>query len=161
MSVLTDELTADINNSATLKSVTAVSKAGIPHTVYKGTLHVNSDGNIEFYDILESSRINENLVYSIWFGKFVTVNILTEDRRSYEILGKPVQSITTGSKFEEVYKNLKANRENDLNAIWIIEPSEVREETFAVRKSEQERDYPFLKHLDRALKKQSERKIKL
>ena len=161
MSVLTDELTADINNSATLKSVTAVSKAGIPHTVYKGTLHVNSDGNIEFYDILESSRINENLVYSIWFGKFVTVNILTEDRRSYEILGKPVQSITTGSKFEEVYKNLKANRGNDLNAIWIIEPSEVREETFAVRNSEQERDYPFLKHLDRALKKQSERKIKL
>lgn len=152
MSVLTDTLKADINSAASLKSVTAVSKSGVPHTVYKGSLHVNGDGNLEFYDILESSKINENLVYAIWFEKYVTVNILTEDKRSFEIIGRPIQSITQGRYFEEVYKSLKQTRDNDLNAIWIIEPLQIREETFVVRKEQQEKEYPFLKHLDRAKK---------
>lgn len=152
MAVLTDKLIEDINAQSSLKSVTAVLKSGVPHTVYKGSLHVNKDGNIEFYDILESSKINEALVYAIWFDKYVTVNILTEDKRSYEIVGTPLQSITQGREFEEVYKNLKHHKGNDLNAIWVIAPLEVREETFAVRKAEQERDFPFLKHLDRAVK---------
>lgn len=152
MAVLTDKLIEDINAPSSLKSVTAVLKSGVPHTVYKGTLHVNRYGNIEFYDIFESSKINEAMVYSIWFDRYVTVNILTEDKRCYEIVGKPLHSITQGREFEEVYKNMKHNRGNDLNSIWVIEPLEVREETFAVRKAEQERDFPFLKHLDRAVK---------
>ena len=127
-------------------------KSGVPHTVYKGSLHVNDEGDIVFYDILESSKINEALVYSIWFEKLITVNILTEDRRSFEIIGRVKESITQGRKFEEVYKKLKQDRDNDLNAIWVIEPIDVRNESFAYRKSEQERIYPFLKHLDRAVK---------
>lgn len=152
MAVLTENLISDINDKSSLKSITAILNSGIPHTVYKGSLHVNSDGNIEFYDIFESSRINEALVNSIWFEKYITVNILTSDKRSFEIIGKPVQSITQGRYFEEVYKDLKHNRNNDLNAIWIIKPENVREETFSVRQKEQEENYPFLKHLDRALK---------
>ena len=152
MSVIKDNLKKDINAPDTLKSVTAVLKSGVPHTVYKGSLHVNDEGDIVFYDILESSKINEARVYSIWFEKLITVNILTEDRRSFEIIGRVKESITQGRKFEEVYKKLKQDRDNDLNAIWVIEPIDVRNESFAYRKSEQERIYPFLKHLDRAVK---------
>lgn len=152
MSILNEKLISDINNPATLKSVTAVLKSGVPHTVYKGSLHINDDGNIEFNDIFESSKINEALVYSIWFDKYITVNILTEDKRSYEIIGKPLLSITQGKYFEEVYKRLKYEKDSDLNAIWIVEPLELREETFFVRKENQEKEYPFLKHLDRVVK---------
>lgn len=152
MSVIDDTLKKDINDASSLKSVTAVLKSGVPHTVYKGSLHVNEDGNIVFNDILESSRINEALVHSIWFDRFVTVNVLTQDRRSYEIIGKARESITQGREFEEVYKKLKHDRDSDLNAIWVIEPVEVRNESFSYRKAQQEKDYPFLKHLDRAVK---------
>ena len=152
MSVIEEKLKQDINSPASLKSVTAVLKSGIPHTVYKSSLHVDEDGNLAFFDILESSKINEALVYSIWFDRYVTINILTEDKRSFEIIGKPKESITQGKQFEEVYKDLKHTKGNDLNAIWVIEPLEVREETFTVRKEQQERDFPFLKHLDRATK---------
>ena len=107
---------------------------------------------IVFNDILESSRINEALVNAIWFDKYITVNVLTEDKRSYEIIAKAKESITQGKEFEEVYKKLKKDRDFDLNAIWVIEPVEVRNESFDYRKKKQEEDYPFLKHLDRAVK---------
>lgn len=152
MGIIQEELKAAINSTTTLKSVTAVLKSGVPHTVYKGSLHVDEDGNLSFYDLLESSRINEALVYSIWFDKYITVNILTEDKKSYEIVGKPKKSITQGQLFEQVYKELKTKRDADLNAIWVIEPVEIREETFLVRKKQQEEEFPFLKHLDRAVK---------
>lgn len=152
MSIIDNALREDINNPTSLKSVTAVLKSGVPHTVYKGSLHVNEDGDIVFNDILESSRINEALVNSIWFDKYITVNVLTEDKRSYEIIAKAKESITQGKEFEEVYKKLKKDRDFDLNAIWVIEPVEVRNESFDYRKKKQEEDYPFLKHLDRAVK---------
>lgn len=152
MGVISEELKTEILQSATLKSVTAVLKSGIPHTAYKGSLHVDEDGKIRFYDIFESSKINEALVYSIWFDKYVTVNILTENKKSYEIIGKPERSITQGRVFEEVYKHLKAEKGADLNAIWVIEPLEIHEQTFLARKKQQEEEYPFLKHLDQAIK---------
>lgn len=152
MGIISEELKTQINQSTSLKSVTAVLKSGIPHTAYKGSLHVDENGKIAFFDLLESSRINEALVYAIWFEKYVTVNVLTEDKKSYEIVGKPEKSITQGRYFEEVYKKVKRERDSDLNAIWIIEPLEVREQTYAVRKKQQEKEYPFLKHLDRAVK---------
>lgn len=151
-SILSNELIEAINAQDSLKLVTAVDKSGLPHSAYKGSLHINAEGNIVFYDIFESSKINSNLVYSIWFNKKVTVNILTNDRQSYEIVGLPIQSITAGKVFEEVYKKLKRDKNSDLNAIWIIKPEEVRNETFLVRKEQQEKEYPLLKHLDRILK---------
>lgn len=152
MGIISEELKTQINQSTSLKSVTAVLKSGIPHTAYKGSLHVDEEGKIRFFDLLESSKINESLIYAIWFDRYVTVNVLTEDRKSYEIVGKAEKSITQGRYFEEVYKKVKSERDSDLNAIWIIEPLKVREQTFAVRKKQQEEEYPFLKHLDRAVK---------
>lgn len=148
--ILTEEVKAAIADKDTLKSIATIDKNGIPHVVYKGSLHVDSDDNLEFYDILESSKINQNLVYAIWFGKKVAVHILTSDKKSYEIIGSPVKSVTSGREFEEVYKNLlERNPNGDLNAIWTIEPESIREETFSVRVQESARDYPVLGHLDK------------
>ncbi len=148
--IISEKLKEYINAKDTLKVVASIDKNGVPHIVFKGSLHVNEDGNIEFYEILESSRNNQNFVHSIWFDKKVAVNILTSDRKSYEIVGKPLKSVTAGKVFEKVYVSLREQRGDvDLAAIWTIEPEVVKEETFVVRVQEDEEKYPLLKHLDR------------
>jgi hypothetical protein len=144
------ELAALINNPATIKAVGTVSKIGIPHVVYKGSVCVNEEGKILLYELLESSRNGQNLVYSIWFDKKVVISILDEEKNSYEIIGHPERCITCGKEFEEVYKKLRKERGDiDLASIWFIEPEEVRNESFSVRKQEEETKYPIICHLDR------------
>lgn len=151
---ISKELQDIIEDKETLKLVATVGKDGIPHAVYKGSLHVNEDGNIEYYELLESARDNQNFVYSLWFDKKISISILDKNKRSFEIIGKPVRSITSGKKFLDAYANLKNARGNssDLGAIQIIEIEEIREETYAVRKQEDEEKYPILKHIDRLIK---------
>lgn len=137
----------------TLKVLGSVDKNGIPHVVFKGSIHVNEEGNLVYYEILESAKSNQNLVHSIWFNKKVAVNILSGDKQSYEIIGKPLKSITAGKEFENIYIALRESKGDvDLAAIWIIEPESVRNESFAVRIAEDEEKYPILKHLDRLYK---------
>jgi hypothetical protein len=144
------ELALIINKPSTLKAIGTVSKNGVPHVVYKGSIHVNDEGNIVLYELLESSRNGQNLVYSIWFDKKVVISILDEEKNSYEILGHPARCITCGKEFEEVYKKLRKERGDiDLAAIWVIEPDEVQNESFPVRKKEEETEYPIICHLDR------------
>lgn len=154
MDIFIDKDLADkINAPDTIKAVATVSKDGIPHVVFKGSLKVAEDGRIEFYELIESSKNGKNLVYSIWFDKKVAINILTKDGKSFEIVGRPLRSITCGKLFEKTYELLREKRGDvDLSAIWIIQPEEIREETFAVRIKEEEEAYPIIKHLDRFVK---------
>jgi hypothetical protein len=146
-----DKLAQTINNPSTVKAVATVSKDGVPHVVYKGSLMAH-DGNIIFYELMESSRNGQNLVYSIWFDKKVAINVLDSQGSSYEIVGRPSRCITCGREFEEIYKSVREKLGDvDLSAIWVIEPEEIREETFSVRKQQEEERYPIIKHLDRFL----------
>ncbi len=150
MSVLNKELTEWINDPTSLKSLATVSREGVPHVAYKGSLHVEDD-QIVFYDLIQSSQTNKNLVHAIWFNGTVAVNILTADKRSFLILGKPVKSVTAGRGFEKVYVKLQEERgtDVDLSAIWYIEPLQVREDTYVARRDAEERKYPYIRHLDR------------
>lgn len=152
--VINDELKKVIADKDTLKVVSTVGKDGVPHAVFKGSLHINEDGNIEYYELLESARDNQNFIYSLWFDKKIAINILSKNKVSFEIIGRPVRSITSGKKFLDAYTALKQVRGNssDLGAIHIIEAEEVREETYSVRKKEDEEKYPILKHIDRLVK---------
>ena len=150
---LSKKVVEAINDVESLKSIATVDKNGVPHVVYKGSLHLDNDGNLVFYDIIESSQINKNLVYAIWFNRKVAINILSKDRKSYLIIGTPKQSVTSGRAFEEVYKKLQEKRpDGDLNAIWTIIPESEKEETFSVRVEESAREFPILGHLDRFAK---------
>lgn len=151
---LSKEIIEAFANKNTIKALATVDKNGLPYVVYKCSLHINGEGKIELYEILESSQNNSNLVYSIWFDKTASVNLLTVDRKSYQIKLKPVKSITSGRYFENVYNTIrKDGRDIDLGAIWQFEAVEIKEETFAVRVQEDEEAYPLLKHIDRLLKK--------
>lgn len=147
---LNEEIKALLQDKETIKAVATISPEGIPHVVYKGSLHADAAGNLVIYEILESSANNRNLVYSIWYDKKVAVNLLGKNGESYEIVGKPLRSITAGKEFEATYEAVRQRLGDvDLGAVWIIEPVQIKNETFAVRVEEDEKKYPILKHLDR------------
>lgn len=148
--ILPAELIEAIQDAETLKSIGTVDKNGVPHIVYKGSLHLNEKNQFVFYDLLENSKVNENLVYAIWFQKKVVIHILTKERKSYEIVCHPEQSVTSGREFEAVYNRIvEKDSENDLNAIWTIVPESVREETYTVRRAKAREEYSFLQHIDK------------
>ena len=153
MSILNRELTDIINNPSSFKSVATVSREGIPHAAYKGSLHVEGE-LLVFYDLIQNSQINKNLVNAIWYDKKVAVQVYLEDgadKKCFLIQGKPVKCVTAGKEFEKVYLSLqdKFGKDTDLSAIWYIEPEKVRDETLRSRKKEEEEKYPYIMHLDR------------
>lgn len=150
--VLTAEVIELLRDPSTLKVLATTDEAGNPHAVLKDTLTILDDGFIAYGETLESSRTNSNVLRSTWFDKVVAVLLCSADGRSYQIKGKPYRYVTTGSLFKQFY--LAARRrdgpDSDLAGIWLIAPLEVRNETFAVRKEEEERKHPNMRHLDRA-----------
>ncbi|MDF2986840.1 MAG: hypothetical protein K0R50_2350 [Eubacterium sp.] len=136
-----------------VKVLATTDKDGVPHVVFKGSINIDSDGNLVYLELLESSRTNSNLVNSIWFKKKVAVSVRSEDGRSVQIKGTPVRCLITGPVFEYYYKLISQRIEDaDLAAVWVIEPEEVRDETYKVRKAEEEKNHPLLLHLDRLAK---------
>ena len=82
---LSKEIIDAINNPDSIKVVATISKEGIPHVTPKGSLTVDENGRIRFLELLEKSQTQKNLVYSIWFDKYIAINIITPDRKSYLI----------------------------------------------------------------------------
>lgn len=146
---ITEEVKKILNSENSIKVLATVDKEGIPHVAFKNSIHVNEDGYIEYLELIESSRTNKNMVYSIWFGKTVIINVL-EGKRSFLIRGIPYRSIIAGREFEKAYCRVQEKKGKiDLGAVWLIEPIEIIEETFEKRRVEEEEAHPILKHLDR------------
>lgn len=150
---LSDEIKQAIQDKDTIKVLATTDRNGVPHVVFKGSLHIDENGDIVFYEILESSQTNRNMVAGIWFHQTVAVNILTKEKKSYQIKGSIKKAVTAGRKFEKVYQSIREKLGDvDLSTIWTIEPKEWKEETFQTRVEEDEAVYPLLKHLDRVAK---------
>ena len=148
---ISNEVKEIINSPDTLKVLATVSREGVPHVVFKGSIKVNEEGLIEYLEIIESSQTNKNMVNSIWFNKTVAINVF-QNKRSFQIKGKVKQSIIAGRKFEERYIQIKEKKNVDLSAIYLIEPEEIQEESFEKRRLEELEKHPILQHLDRLTK---------
>lgn len=148
--VINDKIKELLKQKDTLKVVASVDKEGNPHVTFKGTVNVNEEGQVTFLEILESSQTNRNLTNSIWFEKVVAITILGADKTSYQIKGIPKRAIISGPLFEETYIRVQEKfGDVDLAAIWVIDPVEVREETFQARLEEERKQFPIIGHLDR------------
>jgi hypothetical protein len=152
MAIKLDEtVKALLENTGAVKVLASIDKNGMPHVTFKDSIRLNSGGNLEYDEIIESSQTNKNLVFSIWFNKQVAINVLGPDKTSFQIKGIPVKALIYGKKFEERYNKLKAEKGLDLSTIWIIEPHIIIEETFAARRAYEDARHPLLRHLDTAL----------
>jgi hypothetical protein len=134
----------------TIKILATTDENGNPHAVVKQFIHVDEDGNLVCLELLESSRTNRNLVRSIWFGRDVAVTILGKGDVSYQVKGKLIKAHVAGPIFRKYYVKVRERLGDvDLAAVWIIAPEEVINETFTVRRAEEEAARPYFTHLDR------------
>lgn len=147
---LENKLVDIINSKTTINALATVDKAGVPHVTYKGSFHIRENGFLEFYEVIETSVTNKNLTTSIWFDKVVAVNFLGENKESFQVKAKVKKAIISGQEFKKVYQTLQQRLGDiDISTIWVLEPIEVREETFSKRRVLEEEAHPLLRHLDR------------
>lgn len=147
---LPDEVIRLFKSNDTKKVLATVDKNGVPNVAFKDSIDVNGDGYIEVTELLETSQTNRNLTYSLWFDKTVAVSVWDEGGAAYEVIGIPYKVHISGPLFEQKYKEyLALNPINDISGIWQIKPVQVRDQTYATRKKEQDEKYPIIGHLDK------------
>lgn len=150
---LSQEIIDAINDPKSIKVIASKDRHGDVHVVAKGSIKVTEDGQIRFLELLESSQNNKNVTYSLWFNQKVAINVITEDRRSYQVKGIPVKAVIHGSEFESFYKQVQElNPDNDLAAVYYIDPIVEKNESYPVRLAEQRKDHPLYMHIDRIAK---------
>ncbi|MFU0826063.1 MAG: hypothetical protein ACFWTJ_00695 [Lachnoclostridium sp.] len=150
---ISEELKKILDHKNTLKLIASIDTNGVPHVTVKTSLNVTKNGELYYLEFFENSKTNKNLIGSLWFNKVVAINIVSEDRRSFLIKGRVKRTAIAGREFEKFYKDAQAQDEkNDLSAIYYIDPEEIREETFEVRREEEAKKNPLYIHLDRLVK---------
>lgn len=141
-----------ISEPESIKIVATTDEEGNPHAVFKDFVNVLEDGNIAFGEEFEGSPTNVNLVRAIWFDKNVELAIRGKDGTTYRIKGKPYKYVYTGPLFKRFYlaARKKWGPDSELAGVWVITPQEVKNETYEVRKKEEDEKHPFFRHLDRS-----------
>jgi len=141
-----------IKNSETIKILTTVDEDGNPHAAFREDLTVLDDGNLAFGEPFEGSQTNVNLVRSLWFDKKVELTLRDRSGTTFQLLGKPYRYAPSGPLFKKFYlaEREKRGADSELAGVWIITPEKVRNETYEVRKKEEDEKHPFFRHFDRA-----------
>lgn len=150
---ISKEVQEAIEDPESIKVLATVDRHGNVHVVPKGSITVTEEGQIRYWELLEGSQTNKNVTYALWFDKQVAINIITKERRSYQIKGIPRKSLIAGHEYEEAYVAAQErSAQNDLAAVYYIEPTEVIEESYRVRLEEENKKHPLYIHLDRLAK---------
>lgn len=148
------EISQDIRDAIadadSVKVIATIDRDGNPHVAAKGSIEVAENGQIRYMELLESSVTNKNVTYALWFNRQVAINIITKDRKSYQIKGIPVRSLIAGHEYETFYQRAQQrNASNDLAAVYYIKPVEIIEESYPVRREQEAKKHPLYVHLDR------------
>ena len=148
-----EKLAAILTKPDTVKLLVTTDEQGAPHAVVKNSLHLDEENRLVYFELLESSQTNKNMVRSIWFNRPVSVAVLGASGESYQVKGRPLKAIVSGHVFRKYYQQVQAeSRDHDLAAVWIIKPLEILEQTLSVRRQQEAETRPYFKHLDRLAK---------
>jgi hypothetical protein len=150
---INEELAALLGKEDTVKLLVTTDEKGAPHAVVKESLQIDADNQLIYLELLESSQTNRNMVRSIWFNHPITVAVVGASGESFQIKGNPVKAIVSGLVFRKYYEQVREqNGDADLAAVWVIEPKEVVDQSFLVRRQQEAERRPYFKHLDRLAK---------
>lgn len=151
---ITEAVKEVINDKETIAVISAVGKNGNPFSEVSNKLTVREDGRIAYYELLESSQLQKNLVYSIWFDKEIIISLIGKNGKNYSVTGKPYQALIAGYEFENEYSKVQEEfgERTDLSTVWLIDVINVREETYEVAKTREEQEHPYLMHMDHIYK---------
>lgn len=147
---LPEEVINIFQNPEAVKIIATTDGNGNPHAVIEDSLTVLDDGSIAYSEALESSRTNRNMTRAIWFNRHIAITI-ADKNNSYQISGLPVKCLIDGPIFKQFYiaARERFGPDSDIQAVWIIAPIEISNQSPAIRKNEEEEKHPMFKHLDR------------
>ncbi|NTU52734.1 MAG: hypothetical protein HGA97_03340 [Chlorobiaceae bacterium] len=150
---LSEELISLFNDATAFKALATIDGESTPNVVTGRLFRISEEGNILYLEHLESSRTNHNLVGALWFERQVSIAVQGRRGENYQIKGRPVKVHITGTLFQKYYIESRAILgEVDLSGVWVIEPTEVIDESPLKRQAEEEQARPFFRHLDRFCK---------
>lgn len=139
-----------LKDERTIKILATTDQKGVPHVVFKQSLHVGPNGDLLYLELLESSQTNKNMIGSLWFDRQVAVALKGQDGSSYQIKGKVRRALVAGPLFQQYYVSVRERLGDvDLAGVWVIEPEQVSNQKYTVRKKQEEERRPLFTHLDR------------
>jgi hypothetical protein len=143
-----------IADAGSIKIISATDKTGAVHSAVKQSLHIDGDGNLRYFELLEHSETNKALTYSLWFNKQISVligKLSAEGSQSFEIRGTPIRAFITGEEFESAYRSVRSalGEDAELSAVWVIRPEAVKDLRYEVQRENHDAKHPFTVHLDR------------
>lgn len=139
-----------LDDPATTATIATLDESGAPHSVPSPFLRLEDKDWLVHLELLETSTSHRNLVRSIWFDKPVSLTLTGSDGRVFVITGRPYKALVSGPLFSSYYREVRARLgDADLAAVWLIEPQQIRDETYQFRKEREEALHPFHRHLDR------------
>lgn len=138
-----------VSKSGVTVVVSAVGKDGSPYSEVALKTEIKN-GKLAYYELLESSQMQKNLVYSLWFNKAVSVLIIDSDGKNYQLKGKVYRAWMAGRDFEEEYVKIlkEQGAEADLSTIWLIEIEDVLETTYDAGRIREKTEHPYMMHWD-------------
>lgn len=151
--ILTEDVINLIENAQTFKAIATVDEEGHPHITQRD-LTMLDDGTLAYGEPFESSYLNSDMVRSIWFNQSISI-FLQQNNHSFEIKGRPVRYVIEGPLYNKFYleEKEKHKSDGDLAGVWIIEPQEIRNESYSTRRKEEIEKHPHFQHLDRILER--------
>ena len=147
---ISEELRQILSEDSTLKVLATLTPQGEVHSAVKQSVFADDEGNIVYLEFFEKSQTNIDMVNSIWFEKTVSITAVAKDGTGFFIKGKPVRTRIFGKEYEKFYIEAeKKNPENDLVAVYYIQPLEIYEQSFEVKQAEHKERHPLYVHLDK------------
>ncbi len=151
---MTDELHKRIGtllaDPGTIATIATLEESGAPCCVPSLFLKQDESGMLVHLELLETSSTHRNLLRSIWFDRPVSVTLSGREKQVLVISGRPHKALVSGSMFTACYREVRSRMGDvDLAAVWLIEQLQIRDETYLIRKAQEEALHPFYQHLDR------------
>lgn len=147
---LRQQIATLLEDPATVATIATLDESGAPHSVPSPFLIQDDTGRLVHLELLETSTTHRNLLRSIWFDKPVSVTLSGRNGQVLVVAGRLHKAHVSGPLFSAYYREVRSKLEDaDLVAIWLIDPQQIRDETYLTRKAREEELHPFHQHLDR------------
>lgn len=146
-----------LEEKETISVISAVGKNGNPISQVGRKLTMWGNGRIAYYEFLESSQMQKNLVHSIWFEKEVSLSLLGKNGEIYRVSAKQYQALIAGHRFEEAYINAQEEfgEETDLSTVWLLDVTAVEDDTYEAAREKEKKEHPYLMHMDHIYRKET------
>ena len=120
-----------LKEPGTTAIIASLNEQGAPHAVPSPFLALDEQGRLVHLELLETATSHRNLLRSIWFDKPVSVTLTGQAGQVLVVGGLLRKAHVSGPLFSDYYRLVRSQLDDaDLAAVWLIEPQQVRDETY-------------------------------